>query len=291
MVTYIHLMILCSLLVLQPSISLGAQGEDMLARERIVIGFYPAASASLLHSRSEPLFAFLNSAASFPVRMRLSRNYAAFVADAKEGRMQVAYAPPHLAGFLISHHGFIPLATGGDPLRVVLYTVDGSGLTDLKDLKGETVATPDELSLNSLIVRQAIEESGLEIGTDVFIHSHVTQEEVILDMLKNEYRIAAGSSVMLSFLSGTLKEQVYFAWESALQPPDIFLANPHLAQDRLEEIQALLLRFGNTTEGKAHFESMPSIEPFGEVTADLLLQLKELSSLVEMKLGVNSDQK
>ncbi len=284
MMSHIRFIILFSMLILQASPALSASGEDARTSDGLVIGFYPVASATFFHGRSTPLMTFLNSAASFPVQMYLSKDYAAFVSDAKAGRMQVALAPPHLAGLLVSNHGFIPLATAGNPSRVVLFTVDGSGLTDLKDLKGKTVATPDELSLNSLIVRQAIEKSGLEIGKDVFIHSHVTQEEVILDILKGEYRIGVGNSVMLSLLSSALEEQIRIVWESAQQPPDIFVANPQLSQDRLEEIRALLLRYGNTNEGNAYFESRRLIDPPSEVSPELLIRLKELSSLAEGKL-------
>ncbi|EFW37376.1 ABC transporter substrate-binding protein [Treponema phagedenis] len=120
----------------------------------------------------------------------------------------IALLPPHIAALLYTKGVQIQVA-GSISMRQ-LYGITTENITGLHELKGKTIAAVDQGSIDDIILRSILKESGLEPDKDVFFNYIEPEEELASMFINGKISIAIVSEPELSVITCKKKNAALF---------------------------------------------------------------------------------
>jgi len=214
-------------------------------RRPLTLAVLPYLSATELHTRFQPLVAWLGEEIGHPVELMVAPDYETMVSMVGLDAVDLAYIGPAPFVRMVERHGpktlLGRLSIGGRPTFTgVIVTRPDAGLNAVSDLRGKRFAFGDRLStMSHLIPHHMLIEAGVrlrDLRGHAFLGSHVNVVQAVL----------AGE-----FDAGAVKEEVFTKYRDgglqmlARTPPisqQVFLATARLAPELVAAAGAALTR-------------------------------------------------
>ena len=238
--------------------SLASQASEV-SGQPVVLAVHPYLPFQDLQKRYKPLAAYLEETLNQKVVVRIGRDYGEHSTYIGKDQVDIAYLGPAAYVRMVEKHGEKPLlarlVVNGEPVfRGYLVTGPGSGVNDIRSLRGKRLAFGDPRSTMSHFVPRHMM---LEAGIDV-------------DMLEDYQFLGSHKNVALAVLSGAfdagaVKEEVLDAFKAqglkAIATSDpfsehLFVARSDAPEEFVETVRNALYRLSDTREGRAILRSI-----------------------------------
>lgn len=135
--------------------------------KQLQFGVLPYTSAIRLAKVFSPIKRYLESKLQHKIELSTTTSYKTFLARTKSQYYDLALTPPHFALLLERYFGYTQLARiSGELYAVVIVRVD-SPYKSIKDLRGKIIATPDKMSMISLLGENLFADNSLYWPGDI----------------------------------------------------------------------------------------------------------------------------
>ncbi len=236
------------------------------------IGVVPYLSARILVKSYEPMRQYLEHVLGIPVKIYTANGFGQFLQNAQHGDFDLVITPAHFARLLQQDNKFNPLVRYAKGGRGLVMVARNGEISTLEDLKGKTVAVPFRLSLAAIICVTALQEHGLNDGSNISISEYPSFESALLAVKSGEAAAAVSAPGALQQVSPELRDSVTPVLDTGDYVNLIFMAHPRLHGKMMAVMHNALLKFGKSEEGEKFFTSTG----FGEF---LPVTVKDMSGL------------
>lgn len=217
----------------------------------LVFGVFPNLTARQTVKVYGPLAQALERHLKRPVSLYTAPDFVTFVARTREGAYDLVLTAPHVAWLARQETGYRPLLRYSNPVRGILVTRSDAGLATAEALRGRTVAIAGELALATLAVDMDLAARGIERGRDYAMQPAGTHTNAIAQVIARRADAAIIGIHPYMMLSDTVRAQLHIVVETPPLSGLTYLAHPRLRDREAESLQAGLLAFAGSPEGRA----------------------------------------
>ena len=143
------------------------------------LGVSPYLPTARLEEAYAPAAADFAKALGREILLGTKTTFAAWFEDVKAQRYDIVHNQPFYYVKAFDRYGYLPLARISEPLVAVLMVVEDSSLTDLRQLRGKSVALPSANAAVSHLTKIALIEAGFEPGLDVTVKHFKNHESCL----------------------------------------------------------------------------------------------------------------
>lgn len=258
------------ILLLLTLLSALVQAAESAVPAPLKIGVVPYLSTRTLINSYQPMRRFLQGSFGRPVEVYTATGFRAFFDNTDKGAFDLIITPAHFARIAQIDNGFIPLVRYSSGARGLFMVPQQSRMQGIQELRGQTIAVPDRLSLASILCVEYLRQNGLRSSADLKLLETSSFNSAVLTVQKGEAAAAVSAPAALAQMPGDLRESVRILADTGDYINLVFLANPRLGAADAARLKQLVLQFGaDTAEGRVFLKNtgFGSIIPAAE--ADL----------------------
>ena len=269
----------------------GASSEVTTAPETLRVALLPDENASEVIKNNEPLEEHIEKELGLDVELVVTTDYSSMIEAMAHGRIDLGYFGP-LSYVLAQEKADIePFAAlqeveGEDPTYQAVFIANAdSGIEDLADVAGKTVAWGDQTSTSSHLIPKAMlaEEADLRVDQGDYEEQHVGSHDAVALTVQNANADAGGMSLPIY---ERMVEEGLIDSETVVkvQEADPYANYPwtmqsNLPEDLKEKLRAAFLEL----------DDPEVLEPFGaagfaEVADSDYDQVRDLAPLLDIDL-------
>ncbi len=194
-------------------------------------------------------------------------------------RYDVLQTPPHIGLYLQREHGFVILARDKHRVSSIVYfTHSESALTQLAELGGQTLATPDEIGFVSVFVRSHWRYSS-EPPQFVTIDKH---DKIVDAVAKRQVSAGAVFAPMLASVRERRPVPIKIIGEEPISAEGFLVASPQLPVSQQQRIQQIALTLASQDSAMVQQYELVSAE-------DIARTAEAFRYAVDALLGVVDD--
>lgn len=212
----------------------------------------PYLSPNVLIPLFQPLASHFARDTGRSVELYSAPNIRAHVERIARPEYDIVFTAPHMGRLAQLDAGYVPIGSFERPLTGVITVKSDSPIKSLDQLRGKTVAINDRLVLNSILTLTELERRGVQLA-DLRIVSAASQNSALLS-------VAAGdvdAAVTVNFAVGQIPKEkqgdlrtLFQTEENPDMPSTLILVHPAMDASDRQRLEASLLRFANTDEGR-----------------------------------------
>lgn len=269
----------------------GASSEVTTAPETLRVALLPDENASEVIKNNEPLEEYIEKELGLDVELVVTTDYSSMIEAMAHGRIDLGYFGP-LSYVLAQEKADIePFAAlqeveGEDPTYQAVFIANAdSGIEDLADVAGKTVAWGDQTSTSSHLIPKAMlaEEADLRVDQGDYEEQYVGSHDAVALTVQNANADAGGMSLPIyerMVEEGLIdSETVVKVQESDLYANYPWTMQSNLPEDLKEKLRAAFLEL----------DDPEVLEPFGaagfaEVADSDYDQVRDLAPLLDIDL-------
>jgi len=219
--------------------------------QALEIAIFPYLSTRTLLTSYQPLQTYLEEKLQRPVLLVTAPDFRTFVERTQRGEYRYVITAPHFARLAQKEAGYRPMLMVKTNLVAIAVVEKNSPLRNVAELRGETVAVPDPLTIVSMLGAKLLRASGLVPGKDVTLRPALSHNSAVISVLRGDSAAAFTSATALEQMPDEIKNGVRVLAATEGFPNVIYLANPEVPAGEVAQMTATLLEFAeNTAEGK-----------------------------------------
>ncbi|OTN76067.1 hypothetical protein A5886_001144 [Enterococcus sp. 8G7_MSG3316] len=262
--------------------STDASGEESYVPEELTVQFVPSQAAETLEAKAKPLEQLLSDELGIPVTVSVSTDYNTIVEAMASKQVDVGFLPPN--AYVLAHEQsnvkvllqaqrYGIKQPGGeatdelvDSYRSMIVVKSGSGIEDLEDLKGKTIATQDVTSSAGYVWPVAeMKKAGIDINTDVTTVQVKGHDQAILSVLNGDVDAAfvfedARNTVKSDYPE--IMDEVEPMYFTEPIPNDTISVRSDMSEEWDKKIQDAFIAIGQDEEGKQIISDIYSHEGY-----------------------------
>lgn len=227
------------------------------ARAPLEIGIFPYLSTRALLSTYQPLQHYLEQRMQRPVHLVTAPDMQTFVERTQAGAYMFVVTAPHFARLAQLEAGYRPLLRGHRSLSGALLVRKQGGIRGITDLRGKSLATPDNLTIISVLGLELLKRNGLTPGKDVTIQYLPTHNSAVVSLQNGAVDAAVVS--MTAFVQMTRDQHAGLSIiaQTSEVPPVMYLASPRVSAAEAETFAQALRQFiEDTPAGKKFIDGL-----------------------------------
>lgn len=221
----------------------------------VELGVLPNISARVLMAQYQPLREVLAQALGRPVQVSTASHWAAFHQHTMAGEYDLVVTAGNLARLAQRERSFSPLAIFTPGVRAMLVVAGVRPITALTDLRGQTLALANPLSLVALRGQQWLAENGLRAGRDYQVLNTPTDDSVGAVLLRGDAMAAMLSAGEYRAIPAGLRAQLQPQASFAELPGFMVMASPRWPAAQLRGLRDILLAVGDDARGREFLAS------------------------------------
>lgn len=253
------------------------------AEKPIKIGLIPYLSPEFLMTRYAPFFNHIREQLDRPVAVATAPNFATYVKRAHNKTYDLYATPPHFAALAEVKYGFKRIAKLSRKLDGAIVVHVDSPYTDINQLKGKIIATPDRLAIITILGELALQEHGIDPTKDVSFKNMITHNTALLEVIEKRTDAAVVSSAVYESMNPVQKKQLRLIFTTAHVPHMMILSSPNLNDETYENLKKAVLSFSANGAGKAFFKESGYIDMEAITEADMA-KMKAMLPLLTPRL-------
>ncbi|WP_461197651.1 phosphate/phosphite/phosphonate ABC transporter substrate-binding protein [Enterococcus sp. N249-2] len=259
-----------------------ASGEESYVPEELTVQFVPSQAAETLEAKAKPLEQLLSDELGIPVTVSVSTDYNTIVEAMASKQVDVGFLPPN--AYVLAHEQsnvkvllqaqrYGIKQPGGeatdelvDSYRSMIVVKSDSGIKDLEDLKGKTIATQDVTSSAGYVWPVAeMLKSGIDINSDVTTVQVKGHDQAILSVLNGDVDAAfvfedARNTVKSDYPE--IMDEVEPMYFTEPIPNDTISVRSDMSEEWDKKIQDAFIAIGQDEEGKQIISDIYSHEGY-----------------------------
>lgn len=232
--------LLRALLAAPAATALRAQAQAQ-ATPPLLLALAPFLSPAALLAAFEPLRAHLQRRLRRPVETLTARDFRSLMASTQRIEHDVVQLPAHLARLTMLDWGWHFLAAPLEPSTAIVAVRDGGPVRTPSDLRGQTVAMLDPLSLTATVGRRWLELQGLADSVTVQAQPSINSMLFALDRGEVAAFVAA-TTQLLSLPAATPRGERVLARIEGIPAP-LYMARPTLPPGERRPLRAAMASF------------------------------------------------
>lgn len=219
----------------------------------LVFGFLPILSTEKLVARFGPLVDYLAEKLGQPVRLETAPDYAEFVHRTNdEKRYDLLFTAPHFYYLAQRKAGYRAIVRVDAPsLRAIIVTPKANGITTLAGLRGKRIATPDPLALGTVLIRDTLQQAGLDPDKDVTLISTPSHNASLLSANKGITDAAGLMIPPFQRAAPEVRDSMRVLATTQGTPHMPISVGPSLDKEQVRIVEEALLDLTQNKEGKA----------------------------------------
>ncbi len=262
-----------------------AVGAKPVPLPPLEIGIFPYLSTRALLRAYQPLQEYLERQLQRPVNLVTAPDIRTFVERTQEGRYMYVVTAPHFARLAQLEAGYRPLLRAERNLAGAFLARKNSDIRRIEDLRGKLLATPDSLSIVSVLGLELLKHKGLIPGKDVTIQSLPTHNSAVVSLQNGAVDAAVVS--LTAFIQMTPMQRA--GLNIILQTPEVpnvmYLASAKVSAAEAEVfIQALRQFTDQTPEGREFIDNL-GYQGLRPPTEQELRSLDPYMDILKINLG------
>jgi phosphonate transport system substrate-binding protein len=247
----------------------------------LTFGVFPYVSRGQLMDFHTPLKVYLESRLKRPVDLVTAPDFAEFANRTQKGEYDLILTAPHMGRLAERRDGYVRLVKTGHEVQAVFLVRRDSGLRKLADLKGKTIMMAQPVSAVYQMAADHLQRNGLVPGRDVTVISTGTHNNALYAPARREADASVTGILLWSNADPAIRAELVEIDGTRRIPGFMLMANKRVPPEQVKRIQALLLDFEKTEEGKAYFratdlknfgliddKTMKSLDPFTRILTD-----------------------
>lgn len=217
----------------------GSEGDG--AARTLSLGAMPSHSLVQLEAFWAPLASYLSERLGRSVRFGTSSSFARFQDRLRRRDFDVAFVQASDFAAIGRSLGYVPLVRLVRPPALVFFVRPDSGVRQLTDLRGQTIALPPEESDANAAARRRLQDAGLPAGSAVSVAVQAQDNACIQQVVSGRSAAGVVTENALS-LVGLREEADYRVIDAGLRvEPPLFVAAPTLTPQERAILTAALL--------------------------------------------------
>lgn len=247
----------------------------------LTFGVFPYVSRGQLMDFHTPLKVYLESRLKRPVDLVTAPDFAEFMNRTQKGEYDLILTAPHMGRLAERRDGYVRLVKTGHEVQGVFLVRRDSGLRKLSDLKGKTIMMAQPVSAVYQMAADHLQRNGLVPGRDVTVINTGTHNNALYAPARREADASVTGTLLWNNADPVIRAELVEIDGTRRVPGFMLMANKRVPPEQVKRIQALLLDFEKTEEGKAYFnvtdlknfdliddKTMKSLDPLTRVFTD-----------------------
>lgn len=244
-----YLLIICCVLVTPL-----ATAQEKVTSRSLSIGILPYLSTRTLLANYQPLAIALERELKQPIQLLTAPDFETFVKRVIDGEYDLAILAPHYARLATKEFGYSALLVNKTPIRGILVTARNKPLSNINELRGQTIAVVDRSALLAIVGVITLADEGLMEGNDYSFVQTISHSSALYNAVSGKSRAALISYSTLALAPAELQHEAVISRELAVIPGLFYIANNRIPVSRQQAIKAALLAFEKMPEGQQFFE-------------------------------------
>ena len=221
------------------------------------IGVFPYLSTRALLSTYQPLQRFLEQKLQRPVHLVTAPDMRTFVERTQEGAYTFVVTAPHFARLAQMEAAYRPLLRANRNLMGVLLARQDGRIRSIEDLRGKVVATPDGLTIISLLGLELLKRNDLIPGKDVTIQTLPTHNAAVVSLQNGAVDAALVSPTAFLQMTSEQRAGLSIITQTSEVPHVMYLASSKVSAEEAQTFVNLLQQFTeHTPEGKQFMDNL-----------------------------------
>jgi len=227
-----------------------AVDTDPHPRGSIEIAIAPFLPTRTLVSNYQPLRAYLEKALREPVTIVTAPDYPTYFERIARREYPVIVTVAHSAWLAQADSGYVPMLRPAELTQPTLVVARQGRHQRVADLRGATIALPDPLAVVSAQALGMLRQHGFDPGRDVTLRHFPTHSAAVNHVLSGEVAAAIVSDRALQQMPAESQDgvRILTSWKPGAAPGVVYLANPALSRERIEQLTGALLSFATQTK-------------------------------------------
>lgn len=223
---------------------------------KYTFGVIPQFEAQKLRSIWQPIINYLKEELGYDLVIKGSPTIPDFENELFQGAFDFAYTNPYQITLINRSIGYYPIIKDvGRTLHGILVVKIDSGITEVSQLNGKTVAFPSPNALGaSLLLRQELHDI---FQLNFFPRYVKTHDSVYLNVLLNEVSAGGGVQKTLDRQATSFRAALKVIHKTKDVASHPITAHPRVPDEVVNAIKAALLKLGASTEGMKLLSKIP----------------------------------
>jgi phosphonate transport system substrate-binding protein len=210
-------------------------------RPAYVEGVFPYLSVSTLESVFAPIAAELASPLERQVRFTTTSSYEDFARRLGEAEYDIAYVQPFDYVRVAVPAGYLPVATGYEPICIAFFVPERSEIREAGDLRGKTVGLPPRLSAASLLAEVTLKGVHLVAGGDVKLKYFSSHQSCLQQVSIGNVDACVSATDIVRMFEGQMKVRFRSVLKSPVIPGSVFVVHRRLGEAERELVRSTLV--------------------------------------------------
>lgn len=246
------------------------------AAETFILARAPQLSPSVTSKEWTPFVKYLSEKTSSNIILKVYSHRTDFEQDIQEGKVDIYYGNPGYG--VVGHlkHGYLPIIRSDQKeLKGIVVARKDSGISDIKQLHGQTIAFPSSSSFAASLYLRSILKT--DFGIDFNTEYLGTHDNVYRSILVGKSTAGGGVYRTLNREDKRVREQLQIIYETPGMKPHPLMISKNIGQTMRKKIQQAILELNTTNEGKELLKTIKIQKP---VKADYQRDYKSIEALV-----------
>jgi phosphonate transport system substrate-binding protein len=248
----------CLLSALAPAASADCLGNPHAPRVHRV-DIVPQLPPSTLFSRWAPVLEAIGKATGLCLELRIAPTIPAFEQELLSGQPDFAFVNPYHLVMARRQYPYTPLIRDGKvPLSGVLVVTKDSGLNDLHQLEGKTIAFPAPNAFAaSLLIRAELANKGIRF-TPLYVKTHAN---VFRSVALGDAPAGGAVNNTLEREPENLRARLRVMYKTANYAPHPFIAHPRVPAALRDKVTQAFIQLATTEDGQKLLDGIQIPKP------------------------------
>jgi len=233
-----------------------ASGADAGAKvTAIEVGILPYLPTATLIGGHEALRHHLEDTFKRPVAVSTAPDFRSFQRRVLDGEFDFTIIGPGPGRQAQLDRDHQVVAMSKQLVRVFILVRKDSRINAMTELRGQTLATIDPLTVTAQMTAAMLRDHGLTPGIDVSIRYDKVPFNTVQSLVLGEVAAASFPNVSYAKLPAEIRDKVRVLRQSEDIPGMLFMVRPAADMPTPEEFQATLFRFAETDAGRTYLQA------------------------------------
>lgn len=243
------------------STAIAEQPEKVLSNDGYLMGVFPYLAPRELEKMYAPIAAEISSIIDKDVLFMTSSSYETFMGNLDKQMYDIVFVQPFDYVTIADKHGYRPLVTRNKPLPAIIVVKPDSEFGSVEDLRGKTIALPPSVAAISYLIKDYLENNGLDPKTDVTLEYHASHASCMRSVLIGDAHACGTAPPALRFFQNKMKTSLKTIAKTKGIPNSIFAVHPRVSEDARNKIIQQIRCWSDTDEGRELLEGV-KVEAF-----------------------------
>lgn len=246
--------LLCYLLLLTTFLNQAtaeiADAPSIANKSEYLMGVFPYVAPRELEKMYSPIAADYSNSIDATVLFRTNSNYKSFMNNLDKEMYDIVFVQPFDYVAIADKYGYRPLVTRNKPLPAIFVVNPKGKIKSIEDLRGKTIALPPSVAAISYLIKNHLNENGIDPNTDVTIKHFKSHGSCMRNVLIGAADACGTAPPALRFFQSKMNTKLRVIAKTESIPNSIFALHPRVSKDVEAKLKQQIASWPSTNDGK-----------------------------------------